>query len=80
VYVPESNEVAGAIVGFWLMDENAFGPLHKYVAPAEGVAVKFNALPSHNGELELTDDEGYSDTKMVILAVCVHPLIEEFPT
>ena len=51
VYVPAANAVVLTIVGFCKVDENALGPVQEYVAPAIKLAVRFNAVPVHTGEL-----------------------------
>ena len=37
--------------GFWFVDENAFGPVHEYVAPATFEAVRLSVEPAQIGEL-----------------------------
>lgn len=49
VYVPVAAVVGLAIVGFWEVLVNEFGPLHEYVVPP--LDVKFRGLPAHTGEL-----------------------------
>jgi len=51
LYVPAAAAVAEATVGF--CTAYAVGPVHAYVAPADGVdvPVKFKALPTHIGPL-----------------------------
>jgi hypothetical protein len=51
-YVPAAATVTPGIVGFCNAEENAFGPVHEYVAPATAVVVRFNVCPTHNGELD----------------------------
>ena len=43
--VPDAKTVALARVGSSNEDENAFGPVHEYVAPAIVFDVKFNVVP-----------------------------------
>jgi hypothetical protein len=71
VYVPLAAVVAEAMVGFCNADVNPFGPLHAYVAPADVVAVKFNALPAQIGEFEPAVVVGIGLTVMVEVAVPV---------
>lgn len=75
-YVPLAATVAPAIDGFCELDEKLFGPVHEYVAPATGVAVRFNVEPAHNGLLlEAVGAAGVAlTTTATVPAALVHPL------
>ena len=72
-YVPEFEEVALAIFGFWSVDEKLFGPdqLHETASPA--LSVKFNVPSNTIGELLPAVAVGVALTVTTIVEIAVHP-------
>jgi hypothetical protein len=75
-YVPAITAVAFTLtVGFCEEEENAFGPVHVYVAPATAPVLKLSDEPAHTGPLSLaTGVTGGFTTTVVVPAILVHPL------
>jgi hypothetical protein len=77
-YVPVAAVVAETMLGSSSADENEFGPVQLYVAPATVFAVRFNVWPEHNGLLLPTVGAagvGFTTT-VVVLCGLVQPPIE----
>ena len=50
-YVPPAASATLVMEGFCKPDENPFGPVHEYVAPATALVVRFKVLPVQTGLL-----------------------------
>ncbi len=74
-YVPLAAVVGLAMVGFCTADENEFGPVHEYDAPAIALAVKLSAVPAQTGLLlDAVGAAGVALTVTTVVAnVLVHP-------
>jgi hypothetical protein len=74
-YVPVAAVVAFATDGFCKEEENPFGPVHEYVAPATAGVVKFNVLPAQIGLLlDAVGVAGMGFTvTLTVPAALVHP-------
>jgi hypothetical protein len=75
-YVPAIAAVAAALTtGFCKEDENEFGPVHVYVAPATAPVLKLKDEPAHTGPLlAATGVTGGFTITVVVPAMLVHPL------
>ena len=74
-YVPLAAVVAPLIVGFCVVEEKEFGPVHVYVAPTTFVAVRFRFDPAQIGlllEAVGAAGVGFTVTFTVPIAL-VHP-------
>lgn len=74
-YVPDAATVAPGMLGFCNADENEFGPVHVYVAPATAVVVRFNVCPMQIGPFDAgvgAAGIGFTIT-VVVPAVLVQP-------
>ena len=75
VYVPAAAAVEEGMVGFCAVEENAFGPIQLYVAPATVEANKEIVVPAHTGELD--DTVGFAGIGFTVTTVfegaLVHP-------
>jgi hypothetical protein len=73
-YVPAAASVTPAMFGFCNEEENPFGPVQLYVAPATALVVRFNVPPVQTGLL--LDGEGAAGMGLTTTAVVPTGLVQ----